>query len=121
MDEVFPFRVLVCGGRDYADGGAVHRALWAVSQRQRISLVIEGGARGADMLGRLWALKRAIPVFTFPADWTRYGNAAGPARNAKMLKLARPHLVVAFPGGAGTADMVSRARAEGIEVEEIRE
>jgi hypothetical protein len=28
-------------------------------------------------------------------------------------------LVVAFPGGRGTADMVARARAAGVEVREV--
>jgi predicted Rossmann-fold nucleotide-binding protein len=31
----------------------------------------------------------------------------------------KPDLVVAFPGGSGTADMVSRARGAGIEVIEV--
>ena len=33
-----------------------------------------------------------------------------------MLDERRPDLVVAFPGGRGTADMVGRARSAGIEV-----
>lgn len=33
-----------------------------------------------------------------------------------MIFEGKPDLVVAFPGGAGTADMVSRARRAGIDV-----
>ena len=51
----------------------------------------------------------------FPADWKVRGRAAGHIRNQQMLDEGRPHLVVAFPGGRGTADMVRRARAAGIE------
>jgi hypothetical protein len=36
-----------------------------------------------------------------------------------MIDQGRPDLVVAFPGGRGTADMVRRARAAGISVIEI--
>ena len=49
-----------------------------------------------------------------PADWTKHGKAAGPIRNQKMLDEC-PDLVVAFPGGKGTADMVRRAMKAGID------
>lgn len=54
-----------------------------------------------------------------PADWKTHGKRAGSIRNQKMIDDYHPQLVVAFPGGAGTADMVRRARAAGIEVREI--
>ena len=46
-----------------------------------------------------------------PARWAELGRRAGPIRNQEMLDLWVPDGVVAFPGGAGTADMVARARA----------
>jgi hypothetical protein len=48
-------------------------------------------------------------------DWKRHGPAAGPMRNQRMLDWG-PDLVVAFAGGKGTADMVRRARAAGVDV-----
>ena len=51
-----------------------------------------------------------------PANWERYRNAAGPIRNKEMLDKWRPHLVVAFPGAAGTTDMIKQARSYGVEV-----
>ena len=53
-----------------------------------------------------------------PADWKRYGRGAGPARNQAMLVEFNPQLLVAFPGGKGTADMVRRAQKAGVRVEE---
>ncbi len=52
----------------------------------------------------------------FHAEWMKYGKAAGPIRNARMLAEGKPDLVVAFPGGRGTADMLRRVREAGIEV-----
>jgi hypothetical protein len=52
------------------------------------------------------------------ADWS-IGRKAGPIRNQRMLDEHKPDLVVAFPGGRGTADMVRRARKSGVEVTEI--
>lgn len=61
------------------------------------------------------ALARGITVEPHPADWKRHGRAAGPIRNQKMLE-EKPEMVVAFPGGKGTADMVKKAGQAGIEV-----
>lgn len=82
------------------------------------SVVIQGGARGADALAAKWADHNGVPLVTYPPLWSR-GRKAGPERNAFMLMDSRPDLVIAFPGGRGTADMVSRAKAAGIEVIEI--
>ena len=38
---------------------------------------------------------------------------------ARMLEEGRPDLVIAFPGGRGTADLVARARRAGVEVMEV--
>lgn len=109
-------RLLVCGGRDYTNRAAVQHALSTVHARSRITLVIEGGARGADRLAREWAQMNDVPYNTYPADWNRYGNAAGPVRNARMLREGQPQGVVAFPGGTGTADMVAQAERAGVKV-----
>lgn len=55
----------------------------------------------------------------FEADWHTHGRAAGPIRNRRMIEEGKPDLVVAFPGGRGTANMVNQARAAGIEVREV--
>jgi hypothetical protein len=45
-----------------------------------------------------------VTVEAHPADGKKHGRAAGPIRNQKMPE-EKPELVVAFPGGRGTADM----------------
>jgi glutaredoxin 3 len=102
-----PLRVLVCGGRDYEDREHVFSVLDRLHARQPITLIIAGGARGADSFAKAWALTRGVLTSIKPADWARYGNRAGPVRNAEMLRDDKPHLVVAFPGGAGTRDSVA--------------
>lgn len=81
-----------------------------------ITVVIEGGARGADCMARMWATRNELRNDTHPANWDAYGPKAGPIRNQQMLDNAKPDLVVAFSGGRGTADMVRRARASGVRV-----
>lgn len=105
---------IVCGGRDYTDYEHVCRQLDALG----ITFVIHGGARGADALAQRWALDRGIPFACVPAHWDRYSKAAGAKRNGWMLRL-KPEMVVAFPGGRGTANMVEQAVAAGIDVRQV--
>jgi hypothetical protein len=117
-----PFRVLVCGGRDFGDREAVYGALDVLRAEHGSLVVIEGGATGVDRLALDW-VRRGEPSFppsaehlSFPADWNRYGRAAGALRNIKMLKEGKPDLVLAFNGGRGTANMVQQATRAGVEV-----
>lgn len=110
-------RVLVCGGRDYDDAGRANSVLGLLDRVIRsggsgrgIDVIIQGGASGADRLARLWAEANGRDCETYHADWQQYGGAAGPRRNQRMLDEGRPNVVLAFPGGRGTEDMVRRAR-----------
>ncbi|HKS72677.1 MAG TPA: SLOG family protein [Terriglobales bacterium] len=117
-------RVLVCGGRDFSDRDLMARTLapyrpspiTAVSEHK----IIQGGAIGADTLAREWAEVYGVPYREFPADWNKHGRAAGPIRNQRMIDEGKPDLVIAFPGGRGTADMISRAEKAGIRVMRVR-
>lgn len=114
-------KVLVCGGRDYNDRAKVFDELEILNAFNMELCVISGGATGADALAEEWAranIKRrnGVSFHGFKADWKKHGKAAGPIRNQAMIDKGRPDLVLAFPGGRGTADMVERAKAAGIEV-----
>lgn len=124
-------RVLICGGRDWANPeklpeGYQHLAaemkqqsfdfLDELHEARNITVVIEGEARGADTIAREWAESRGITVEKYPADWKRYGKAAGPIRNKQMLEEGKPDFVVAFPGGTGTDNMKTHAKYAQLEV-----
>ena len=105
-------RVLVCGGREYSDWGQMRWVLGAI----RIDTVITGAARGADSVAGEWATDQGVDLVTYPANWERDGKSAGFKRNQLMLDNAKPDLVVAFPGGNGTAHMVRIAKEAGVPV-----
>jgi predicted polyphosphate/ATP-dependent NAD kinase len=90
----------------------------AVETSLIIERYISGNARGADQLGEQWAKNHGFPVEVYPADWETHGRAAGVIRNQQMLETG-VDLLIAFPGGRGTADMVRRARKAGVEVIEV--
>lgn len=54
------------------------------------------------------------------ANWEAFGAAAGPVRNRWMLDL-EPDLVIAFPGGKGTKNMIEQAKKRGVPVMVISE
>jgi hypothetical protein len=114
------FRLLVCGGRDFIDHKYLREAMnAAVGMKRNVVVVIHGAARGADRLAGEIAKDAHVTVREFPANWDRDGRAAGPIRNQRMLDEGKPHLVLAAPGGNGTADMVRRAKAAGVRVIEM--
>lgn len=119
-------RILVCGGRDFHDREAIFQALDEQDARARIHTVIEGGQRTRDLKGKIiggadfhafqWSHSRGRDHLKFDANWKTYDRAAGPIRNQRMIDEGKPDMVLAFPGGRGTADMVRRAKAAGIPV-----
>lgn len=119
-------RVLVTGGRDFHDQGAVDRVLDHVFATCSGGMVLlHGAAKGADACANAWAMAKrvvgaSVGIHRYHAEWRKHGKAAGPMRNQRMIEDGRPDLVVAFPGGAGTADCVRRAKEAGIEVLVIR-
>lgn len=109
--------VLVCGGRNFNDILLMDKVLGQIHAETPIELVIEGDATGADTMAGNWAYLRGIHVARVAAMW-KFKNAAGPMRNRAMLKL-KPDLVIAFPGGNGTSDMIAAAKKAGVPVMEV--
>jgi hypothetical protein len=137
-------RILVCGGRGYgvptllpeingqpldtpeaaearaeAERGRFLRSLQHICDTNDVDAIIEGCATGADSLAEAFARIYGIVLRHFPADWTTYGRDAGQRRNGQMLVEGRPDLVVAFPGGRGTANMIAQAEKAGIPVRRV--
>lgn len=108
-------KVLVCGGRQFNDYLNASLALDDLNLGEG-DTIIEGGASGADACAFNYATYRGISCETFQADWQAHGKKAGPIRNQRMLDEGKPDMVVAFPGGKGTADMKKRAKKAGLVV-----
>lgn len=114
------FKVLVCGGRNFHNYDLVEEVLGSIHIEEEITLIISGHARGADSLGERWAFEHSIFCEFFPAKWDLYGKGAGHIRNRKMLEEGKPDLVVAFPGGNGTKNMMDISRKAGVEVIDVQ-
>jgi hypothetical protein len=108
-------KILVCGGRDFDDIVKLAETLDELRKSIDIDLIIEGGAQGADLMAANWAINRGIHVAEVKALWNAYNKQAGHFRNYAML-LLEPDIVVAFPGGSGTAHMVATAKRNNLDV-----
>lgn len=110
---------LICGGRNFNDADLLFRSLGDLRAMAGITSIVHGAAQGADTFAARWAEAHGIPARAFPANWVEHGRAAGPRRNQQMIDEGRPDLLIAFPGGAGTADVIQRARRAGIRIVKV--
>lgn len=132
------YRVAVTGGRDHQiTEEEERRYLNLLHQRwcdasegypQVVNvLVLHGNCRGVDQRAAEIAESAGFTTVPFEAPWdfevygpdagrgkVQVGSAAGPLRNWMMLEAA--DLLVAFPGGKGTANAVRQAGELGVEV-----
>lgn len=108
-------RVLVCGSRSWRDKTIMKALIKGLGPK---TVVIHGGADGADRLAGWVADELHLEQIVERADWNRYGKGAGVIRNQVMLDQHRPDLVLAFRSygkSRGTDDMVRRAEAASVE------
>jgi len=123
-------RIIIAGSRKYND---YHRMLEKLDNLG-IHLIntidpieiVSGHAPGADTLGERFAKAYDYPLKIFPADWEKYGRAAGPIRNEQMAKYAAEAdrgMLIAFPIGEsrGTRNMIKLAQQYGLEICVIEE
>jgi 8-oxo-dGTP pyrophosphatase MutT (NUDIX family) len=93
--------VLVTGDRNWTDREKIRGVL--TDYDPLTTLIVEGGARGADTIAREVAEELGFDVLEVKADWERYGRAAGPVRNKLMYDKSHPDVVEAFHGNIGAS------------------
>lgn len=117
--------LFVCGDRNWTDGPVLHaplREAWDTG-----AIIVTGGCRGADQLAEEAAVSLGYLPVRCPAPWSHYGRAAGPLRNAAMLRLlvalrGAGHPVTCFAchdnlaASRGTAGMLDLLRSHGFDV-----
>jgi hypothetical protein len=94
------FRVIIAGSRYYDDYETLREKCESLLSHKFLDpnctiIVLSGGAAGADALGERFAKEHHLQVELHPANWEKYGRAAGPRRNAEMAACA--DALIAFP------------------------
>ena len=115
-------RIIICGGRHFNDYKTLESLVDSVIEENGLNYneieIISGHCEGADTLGELYAKNHNIACILFPAEWTKYGRAAGPIRNTQMIEYAsgsQNPIAIAFlsPRTKGTLDTVKKATKNG--------
>jgi len=118
--------LVVTGGRNHPPFKIFKEQLWLDRIREAMEPVYHvqelwhGAAKGADSNAEAWAFKRGLIVCQWPAEWGKYGKAAGRIRNRRMVReMQRVQdlcVLLSFPGGRGTAHMTNSCREAGLNV-----
>ena len=107
-------KTIIAGSREGVSYSHIKDAVaacgWSITE------VIEGGARGADRLGRQWAIDNDIPYVTMNADWFQYGKSAGYRRNMDMAEVAEALIAIRVNMSKGTTHMINIARDKGLRI-----
>jgi hypothetical protein len=124
-------RVIIAGGRDFNNWEFLREnvtyytflmptdEIEIVSGKQMSVDKETGEMYGADFLGERYAKEYSIPIKPFPANWSKYGNAAGLIRNKEMAAYST-HLIAFWDGKSkGTKNMIDEARAAGLKIRVI--
>lgn len=98
-------KVIIAGSREITDKWSIVEAVGATDWI--ISEVVSGTAKGVDILGEEWAKIHKIPIKQFPANWDKYGKAAGFRRNEEMAEYADALIAIWDGKSRGTLHMIN--------------
>lgn len=108
-------KIGIVGGRDFDDND-----LFLTNVEPLVELITEvvtgDCPTGADRLAEVFAVAYDLPYTKHTAEWKRFGNAAGPMRNTKVV--ASCEFLLAFWDGKskGTEDTINKAKKAGLKV-----
>ena len=80
--------------------------IFLATLREPFPEIISGGASGADTYGEWYAKERGLKIIRMPANWNKYGRAAGPIRNEEMAKIADACIIFWDGKSAGSRNMI---------------
>lgn len=115
-------RALICGERVWVDRNPISFVIHGLIENHGYDnvQVIHGAAKGADAVADQISREAGLKPIAFPAQWSRFGRAAGHLRNTLMLDEGRPDVVYAFfvdrSKSKGTANMVRQAKKRRIPI-----
>ena len=84
-------KLLITGSRNFDDAIAINEVIKNVEklQRKKITMLLHGGAKGADTLAQMWAEENKIPTLILKPDYEKHNGKVAPLlRNIELVKLA---------------------------------
>lgn len=110
-------KIAVIGSRSFNDFVILKQIL---DEFLELSLIVSGGAKGADQLAVQYAFTRSIPTRIFNPNWSVHKRGAGHRRNELIIK--ESDLVLAFWDGnsKGTSNTIELSKKLGKPIRIVR-
>jgi hypothetical protein len=110
--------ITIVGSRDFYDYSLLEKTVDKIISKRGYEniTIVSGGAKGADTLAKVYAKEKGYFFKEFPAEWDKFGKAAGPIRNQQMA--LQSDLVIAFKKefSKGTTNMIEQSKGYAVEV-----
>jgi hypothetical protein len=120
MNTPKPCKLIIAGGRDFFDYNVFEKHVSLLTSNIEVDEIVNGGAKGADELGRWYAKKNNIPLKIFYAKWIALGKKAGPIRNEEMAQYAT-HAIIFWDGNSrGSKSMIDMCKKYNIAYRVVR-
>jgi hypothetical protein len=104
-------RVIIAGSRTINSMAELEKAI--VSSGWNITDVIDGAHwQGVDVLSKRWTIDHSVPHYPVPAQWQRFGRAAGPIRNRYMAECKQADGCIIVWDGTSTGSMSMKEEAD---------
>lgn len=104
-------KLSIIGSRTFNDYEIAKQVIFDILyiNNYEITEIISGGAKGADTLGKRYAMMHGIPFVEYKPDWS-IGKHAGLLRNTLIIE--NSDIVIAFWDGKskGTVDSMKKAK-----------
>jgi len=88
-------KLAIVGSRSFSDYALLKESI--LKSFPGVTIVVSGGAKGADQLGQKFAEELQLKTEIYLPDWKCYGKGAGIVRNELIVK--NSHAVIAFWDG----------------------
>ena len=110
-------KIIIAGGRNFTNYKKLCKVCDNILQDQTNVEIVSGAYyKGADKLGEQYATEKGFRLTKFPADWNRFGKAAGPKRNQAMANYSDALIVFWDGKSKGTKNMIGLAKNRGLKV-----
>ena len=122
MSKKENFKVVIAGSRGFSNYKLLVEKCNSILREKKKEaniIIVSGHAKGADTLGEKYANDEKFDLEIYPAEWKKFGKAAGFRRNEKMAEIA--DAVIAFWDGKsnGTRHMIDISKEKGLDVRVI--
>ncbi|MDV7187727.1 DUF2493 domain-containing protein [Lutibacter sp. TH_r2] len=110
-------KLIIAGSRTFTDYNKLKQICDQFLQNQNNIEIVSGAYyRGADKIGEQYAKERGYELTRFPADWDKFGRAAGPKRNEQMAEYADALIAFWDRESKGTKHMIELAKQKNLRI-----